>query len=429
MIIRAETDMERSFSAPAPLYLPFYNRWGQNAYYKYEPFSLNPFTIPCSSTSGSPVVLTGSAFYGFLTDETDGVFSCDGRGTLTVRLPAGQSLYVEEGCDPFAAWERYNALVTAGFEKRPSEPFWSGLEYCTWVDQKHRAAVTGEKNVWKPLCEDYVYDYMRRIDRIGLPHGKLTIDDGWDVRYLPDGGLCYGEWQIDRDKFPHMERLVKDMTAEGFYPGLWFAPFLVTPCSTLGRAHPELIGGSFDGGELNEQNKRKYLHPSSLLEGYYERIFTEYVGMGFKKFKLDIAYGPKNEMKELLRMIAEIIRKLDPTVEIECHVPDVFVSRFCDTVRINDVNFDPEGKWRGVTVEHYRVCRYSAAGKTLNLDHVGTNTPVPDEKDFFEHAGMLLAFEGGYPCVSLLPDAFGADAEKRFAEMVNHWCDVHPTKG
>lgn len=428
MILHADKDTEYRFSVLAPLYLPFFNRWGQNAYYKYEPFSLNPFTISCTSTSGSPVVLTGSSFFGFLTDEVYGTFSYDGRGTLTVSAPAGQSVYVEEGCDPYAAWERYNAIVAAGFEKRPVQPFWSGLEYCTWVDQKNRAAQMGEKNVWKPLCEDYVYEYMRRVDKIGLPHGKLTIDDGWDIRYAEDGGVCYGEWKIDREKFPHMEQLVKDMTAEGFYPGLWFAPFLITPCSPLGKAHPELIGLPFDGGELNEENKRKFLHPSPILEDYYERIFEQYIAMGFKKFKLDISYGPKAEMKALMKMICGIIRKLDPTVETEAHVPDIFVSRYCDTVRINDVSFDEAGLWRGVTMEHYKVCRYSAAGKTLNLDHIGTNTPVPAEKDYFEHAGMLLALEGGYPCVSLLPDVFGHDAEVRYAEMIRTWCDNHPLK-
>ncbi len=425
MIFTANQKKELTFSVVPPLYLPFYNLWGRNAYYKYEPFSLNPFALNTISTSGSPVVLAGGKFFGFLQD-TDGVFSYDGKQTLTVTLPAGQSLYYEENGDPFAAWEQYNAIVTADFEKPQTQEFWKGLEFCTWVDQKNKAARMHVEDVHVPLTEEYVYDYMRRIDRMKLPHGKLTIDDGWDIRDTPGCPHCYGNWEIDRGKFPHMEQLVRDMTAEGFCPGLWFAPFTVTPNSRFGKAHPELIGEPFpSGAELEDSQRVKNLIPSPVLEPYYADLFETYIGMGFRKFKLDMSYGPKQDMKALLRMMYATVKRIDPTVEVEAHIPDVFVSRYCDTVRINDVAFDAEGLWRGVTTEHYKVCRYSAAGKTLNLDHIGTNTPEPSEEDFFAHADLLLSLDGGYPCVSLLPDVFGEKAASRFSELINDWNDRH----
>lgn len=426
MIYSAEKETVLTFSALPPFYLPFFNRWGANAYYKYEPFSLDPFTLPAISTSGSPVVLAGGKFFGFLKD-TDGVFSYDGKHTLSVTVPAGQSLYYDESCDPFAAWQEYNRIVLSDREKPEPQPFWSGLEYCTWVDQKNLAARRGEPDVHKPLTESYVYDYMKRVDRMKLPHGKLTIDDGWDIRDTPGCPHCYGNWEIDREKFPRMERLVRDMTAEGFYPGLWFAPFTVTPNSRFGSAHPELIGGPFPAGgaELEESQRLMYLLPSPVLERYYTDLYETYISMGFRKFKLDMSYGPKQDMKALLRMMYGIIKKIDPSVEVEAHIPDIFVSRYADTVRINDVSFDDAGLWRGVTMEHYRVCRYSAGGKILNLDHIGTNTPEPAEKDFFAHAELLLSLEGGYPCVSLLPDVFGEKAAQRFSEMINDWAARH----
>ena len=88
MIVKCDKECEFNFSVLPPLYLPFYNRWGKNAYYKYEAFSLDPFNIKCGSTSGSPVVLTGSGFYGFL-NEAGGEFSYDGKGTFTVKCKAG----------------------------------------------------------------------------------------------------------------------------------------------------------------------------------------------------------------------------------------------------------------------------------------------------------------------------------------------------
>lgn len=419
MIYTPASDTAYTFSVKPPLFLPFYNEWGKNAYYKYEPFSLDPFTLDCSSTSGSPVVLSPNAFFGFLTDEVYGNFSYDGKGTLTVFVPKGQSLYTEEGCDAFAAWERYNALVTEKFEKTPVMDFYGGLEYCTWVDQKNLAARRNIADVHAVLCEEYVYDYMRRIDRLGLERGKLTIDDGWDQRQT-GRGLSYGNWELDRDKFPHFEKLVRDIADNGFYPGLWFSPFMATANSEIGKKHPELLGNLFGGGESDADDRLRFLHPSEVLYPYYESVFAPYIAMGIKKLKLDVSYGPKAEMKALLKILRDVIKKLDSTVEIETHIPDIFVSRYADTVRINDVAFDEAGAWRGVTAEHYKVCFYSAAGKILNFDHMGTNTPEPKEQEYLEHSEILTSFTRGFPCVSLLPDVFGPDAEKRFCAAVKN---------
>ena len=41
MIVKCDKECEFNFSVLPPLYLPFYNRWGKNAYYKYEAFSLD----------------------------------------------------------------------------------------------------------------------------------------------------------------------------------------------------------------------------------------------------------------------------------------------------------------------------------------------------------------------------------------------------
>ena len=72
-------------------------------------------------------------------------------------------------------------------------------------------------------------------------------------------------------------------------------------------------------------------------------------------------------------------------------------------------------------MEHYKVCRYSSSDKILNLDHLGTNTPIPREADFLEHTDMLLSLEGGYPSVSLLPDLYGGKTADRFVFAVREW--------
>lgn len=401
-----------TFAVLPPLYLPFYNQWGANAYHTYSAFDYDPFGLRASSTSGSPVVLTGNQFFGFVNDG-GGRFVYDGCGTLTLLCPAGQIVYVAEDCDPYGAWADYNEKVVELLQPEPWVPqaFWGGLEYCTWVDQKNVAERAGSDNVWKPLCERYVYDYMERVEKLGLPKGKLTIDDGWDLRY-PNGEKICGNWAIDREKFPHMEQLVKDMTAAGFYPGLWFSPFTFTPNCTLAQHHPALIGENWNqSAESYTSQSLMFIRPDPILERYYDEIFGYYIDMGFKKFKLDMSYGNKREMKTLLRMIHGIVKKHDPTVEVEAHIPDIFVSRYCDTVRINDVSFDEKDLWRAVTMEHYKVCRFSSHDRILNLDHIGTNTPDPAPSDYIAHARLLLGLthkepKRGFPCASLLPDRF-----------------------
>lgn len=419
------------FSVLPPLYLPFYNQWGANAYYTYSAFEYDPFTLRASSTSGSPVVLTGDQFFGFLTD-LGGRIAYDGCGKLTFTCPAGQSLWIAENCNPYAEWKLYNEKILADQSVQTActpEPFWSGLEYCSWVDQKNAAFSAGSTDVHKPLCERYIYDYMARVEKLGLPKGKLTIDDGWDLRY-PAGERVWGNWEIDRAKFPHMEQLVKDMTSSGFIPGLWFAPFIFTPSCTLAANHPELIGENWNqDAETYDSQTWMFIKPSPLLERYYDEVFGYYIDMGFRKFKLDMSYGNKKEMKELLAIMYRTIKKHNPTVEVEAHIPDIFVSRYCDTVRINDVSFEDCADWRAVTMEHYKVCRYSSHNRILNLDHIGTNTPVPEAAPYLAHAHLLLGLEGGFPCVSLLPDRFEDPAvAEEYVPLVKDWCSRQAAK-
>lgn len=419
MIQTFEKETILQFKVIPPLFLPFYNRWNENAYYKYEAFELDPFTLNASSTSGSPIVIAAGSFFGFL-NETGGIFAYDGIGILTITCSAGQSLYYNENCNPYAEWEQYNSVVLERYPQQTKEKFWGDIEYCTWVEQKKEAVLRGKKEMQACLNEQFVYDYMKRVNKLGLPKGKLTIDDGWYVGKAADGKKLYGNWEIDRTKFPNMEKLVKDMKEDGFEPGLWFSPFTFTTNCELAMRFPDLVGEVY-AGNSEAGHAWVYIRPDEVLKEYYTKVFTYYAEIGFRKFKLDIAYGNKAQMKQLLSMIYKIIKLLDSSIEVECHVPDIFVSRFCDTVRMNDVNFDEKGLWRGATLEHYKVCRYSSPDKILNLDHLGTNTPVPKLEEYLEHTRMLLALKDGYPCVSLLPDFFGMTAAETFAGSVREW--------
>lgn len=421
-----------SFCVTPPLYRPYFNAWGQNIYSTYEPFCEQPFTIEAQSTSGAPVILCGSKFFGFMT-QNGGSFSYDGAFRLTVTCPAGQGLWISEDCDPYAEWRRYNDEILKSLpETEERRDFWSGLEYCTWVDQKRRAYDIGCKSVHRVLTAEYVYEYMRRVDKMKYPRGKLTIDDGWDIRRSSDVNRpCYGNWRVDTEKFPDLPQLVKDMKSDGFIPGLWFAPYTITENCELAQKHPHLLGDFFPGdSELPTSRALRFIRPENeeILEEYYREVFAPYIEMGFMKLKMDMSYGRKDGMQALARIMHKVIKSLNPDVEIEGHIADLFTSRYYDTVRINDVNFGNKD-WRGVTAEHYKVCALSSHGKILNFDHIGTNSICPSEENYLKHAKMICRMSGGYPCVSLLPDVFGESAVEALREELAFWESRHKGRG
>lgn len=422
MIVTAEKCMNLTFRVNPPLFLPFYNEWAKNAYHTMKPFSYNPFTIHASSTSGSPVVITENKFFGFLNDK-GGEFRFNGSNTLEITLYEGQKLYYNEDCNPYEEWRKYTDIILGDNEYK-NESFWSNIEYCTWVEQAKVASYTGRTNQ-EVLNEDFVYRFMEKIKELGLPKGKLTIDDGWAVDSTPDGKYSIGNWEINREKFPNFEKLVEDIKNEGFIPGLWLAPFTLTPDAELAKAHPELLGAAH-----NEDKEWYYMHyDENAVKSYYREIFKYYAGMGFMKFKLDISYGPKDEMIKLLKVMYEEIKAINPKIEVETHMPDVFASRYADTVRINDVAFDSEGAWRYVTAGHYVVCRNSSPNKILNLDHVGTNNPLMSGENFLEHFEILKEYSkesGGYVTVSYLPDMFSKEIQKKFVDGI---CELYDENG
>lgn len=410
MIKKALEKCEMKFRVNPPLFLPFYNVWGQNKYYTEQSFSYNPFTLKASSTSGSPVVISENKFFGFL-NRCGGEFSFDGSMYLTVTLYEGQQLYYNENCNPYEEWEKYSKLLRNG-TKRNTEEFWTNLEYCTWVEQAKHAKFSGLTN-HDVINEKFVYDYMDKVEKMGLPKGKFTIDDGWAINTNKDGQYLLGDWEVNRNKFPNFEKLVENIRNRGFIPGLWFAPFTTTLNSELAEQHPELIGTSYD----ERRNWYNLICKEEILRPYYKRIFKKYADMGFMKFKLDISYGPKNEMIDLLKIMSEEIKSINPKIELETHIPDIFASEYADTVRINDVAFDKEGKWRYTTAGHYIVCKNSSPDRILNLDHIGTNNPLMSAKEFIEHFEILKQYakeSGGYVTVSYLPELFAEDIQEKF---------------
>jgi len=417
-IFTADKKTEFEFTTSGPLYVPFYNKWGKNVYWQTEAFDLDPVHLDADSTSGSPVLINGDLFIGFL-NGVGGRFIYDGVRSLKLILESGQKVMIKENCNPYEAWEEYNIYFQTSFKE---EQFWQRLEYCTWVEQSKQSALAGNSN-YDIINEKFVYSFVERIEKMGLPKGKLTIDDGWAINTLADGRYTSGNWDVDPIKFPHFETLIRELTDAGYTPGLWFSPFSATPDTELIKQNPNLLTDNYF---RVSRNQRYFVFDEDVLRPYYHEIFGRYIDMGIKKLKLDIAYSVKSDMISMLRVMSEEIRSIDPTVEIESHIPDIFATPYCDTVRLNDVSIDDDGKWKGVAAGHYDVCRRSAAGKILNLDHIGSNASLPDANNYMAHWHLLRSFlleSKSYPVVSNLPDSFSEKICTQFCDEINELYD------
>ena len=397
------------FEVEGPLFAPYFNRWGEDVYHQYRAFDHDPFTIAASSTSGSPVLLDATGrFFGFLTDriEVGCRFRFDGDRTLAIDVPAGQSLWVDRGA---AAWDRYTARVIeserlAYVAEEATLRRWALPEYCTWVEQK-RGMAQG-RSAQDVLDDRFVMDYLDRVDALGLPPGKFSLDHGWTP-----GHESYGDWTFDRNRFRDPARLVRAIESAGFVPGIWMAPVWLHPQSRVARRRPELIGPHVAGASPDSPlpGDWNYWADDDAIEPLLRDAVEPLIDLGFRKIKCDMLYADKRQMKALMRRFYRAVKSIDVGVEVEVHHPDVFFTSCGDTVRTNDVLCNPQRDWRGLTLAHFDVCHRSAPHRIINLDHVGGNDPGVSPDDFLEHVAMFRAARG-HPVVSLLPDRSEGDA-------------------
>jgi hypothetical protein len=347
-------------------------------------------------------------FFGFMNDVfVDGAEFCyDGRGKLTVAVPEGQRLWVDESGSS-NAWKNYNRIIMASLPPASAvRDFWCDIEYCTWVEQKAAVQDTGG-HPFDVMTHEFIASYIRQIHELGLPKGKLTLDHGWQVN-----DETYGDWTVHPQRFPDLQKTVDLIRENGFTPGLWMAPIWLHPNSGAARNHPEWLGPKImpptpDSPSVGDWN---YFRPVTGVLDHLQNIFARFHAMGFMKFKFDMTYANKQFMKQLHRLIYRAVKNVAEDIEVEIHQPDIFFTTCCDSVRTNDVlcNADYPG-WRELTRAHMEVCEKSAAGRVINLDHIGGNDSSISAETYLEHLNLYRGAVG-YPVVSMLPGRLGDSA-------------------
>jgi alpha-galactosidase len=188
--------------------------------------------------------------------------------------------------------------------------------WAAWAGECSDARVAAPYQVgwcsWYQYFHDVTEAYLRaNLTRAGdWPIDVFQLDDGYQA--------AIGDWLFRADSFPSpLERIAADIDAAGLVPGLWLAPFLVSPASRVAAEHPEWIVRRASGrpaiGAANprwggEQWILDTSHPAVL--SHLEQLARQLVDMGWRYLKLDFTYAPSftAEWHDPTRTPAERVR-------------------------------------------------------------------------------------------------------------------------
>ena len=116
---------------------------------------------------------------------------------------------------------------------------------------------------------------------------RIIVDDGWQY--------CYGEWDAN-PLFPNgMKYLADELIKLGFEPGLWIAPAIVEPHCRIAQWDYDMLAKGESGKPCMAyscmQRHGFVLDPTvEKSRKFLYDLFTRYVDMGYKYFKLDFVW-------------------------------------------------------------------------------------------------------------------------------------------
>jgi alpha-galactosidase len=187
------------------------------------------------------------------------------------------------------------------------------------------------------------------LDELGdLPFDVFQVDDGWQI------GI--GDWEPN-EKFPSgMAALAGHIRESGRRPGLWLAPLLVAPSSSLFRQHPDwllrdgqgqLVSAGFNWGE--PMYALDTTHPAAL--DWLVELMKKVRTWGYDYAKLDFLYAgalPGVRHNGMPRETAyrhglQAIREaLGEAYFLTCGAPVLPSIGLCDGMRVGP---DVAGEW------------------------------------------------------------------------------------
>ena len=258
----------------------------------------------------------------------------------------------------------------------------------------------------------------KHLKPFGLTH--IQIDEGYQ--------RWHGDWEGNA-RFPHgMKWLADKIKSNGFKPGLWISPYVISEPTELFQKHPDWLLKHQDGtlqrvgnwpdenseAALKENPKRYCLditHPEAAkwLHDLVDRIVNEW---GYEMIKIDFVawsilaaeqyYDPAVSSAQVYRKGMEIMRK---AAGDRCHIlecgPGAITAGLIDSMRTElDINYGfSDAAWNTYFLDP--ACSASAAAKRYyfhkrtwinDVDHVCLDL-LSDQQA--EAAATIIALSGG----------------------------------
>ncbi len=203
---------------------------------------------------------------------TDGISVAPGETLWSERI------LVDVSGHPNAQLERYGDAL--GREMGARVPATTPAGWCSWY------------YFYTQVTEDDVVRNLRFLaqHRRELPIDTVQIDDGYQADI--------GDWLTVNEKFPRgMQWLASEIKRDGYIPGIWTAPFLLSESSRVFAEHPDWIVRDDAGAPVLAQHnweRRNFGLDGSNQEAraWLTELFRSICdGWGYDYVKIDFLFG------------------------------------------------------------------------------------------------------------------------------------------
>ena len=211
------------------------------------------------------------------------------RDVATLRLSTSGVLTADGPVEELHADDLAGALAAVGVrlgigQVRTIPPGW-----CSW------------SIYFKDVTEDAVVENAEAARRLELPIEIVQVDDGYESEI--------GDWLDVRHEFGSLQRLAERILALGMRPGIWIAPFMVSPVSMLGDRHPDWLVRGADAGTHWGQRMRILDVTNPAAAEYVANVFRTLAEWGYSYFKLDFLYAAAIPGLDAYRQGMQLIRE------------------------------------------------------------------------------------------------------------------------
>ncbi|MFF6780179.1 alpha-galactosidase [Streptomyces sp. NPDC012510] len=225
-----------------------------------------------------------------------------GEGLLALDPGDGTAVRLWAAPDPVRAVPSIRLVVRDGAADVSSDgpvKEWTGKDIRSvlgdWAASLGLAAPRPAPTVWcswyeyfTSVTEDDIHENLRAMDTLDLPVDVVQIDDGYQS--------ALGDWLTLSGRFRSRAGIADAIRARGRRAGIWTAPFLVDPASTLAAEHPEWLVRDENGGFTHAGHNWGHdlyvldtTHPEAAA--YLTEVFTTLRAEGYDYFKVDFLYA------------------------------------------------------------------------------------------------------------------------------------------